>query len=113
MDVNWPDLRREMKTTADEFDNVVTLESLKRKKSLLDLEKRFKQYLSGLKQEQLQYESNFLINKMGEDGLSEEDLLRSALLMDELAKRMGTDRMSQTVVDFASNIRSKIDQTEH
>lgn len=108
----WPDLRREMKTTND-FDNVITLESAKRKKSLLSLENKFKLYLSGLKQEQLQYESNFLINKMGENGLSEEDLLRSALLMDELAKRMGKDKMSQNVVDFASNIRSKMDKTEH
>lgn len=100
-----------MNTT--DFANVVNLEAAKRKKSLMDLEKKFKVYLSSLKQEQLQYESNFLINKFGENGLSEEDLLKSALLMDELAKRMSADKMSQTIVDFASNIRAKMNESEH
>ena len=54
-----------------------------------------------------------LFNKVGpesrttadiSDDVSEEYLLKSALLMDELAKRVSADNMSHTINKFAENI---------
>jgi len=91
--------------------NVVEFGTLKKKQELKQKEASFKAYLSSLKQDQLQLEANYLLNKMTDD-LDDEFLLKSALLMDELAKRVSAESMSNTINQFASDIREKIDQSD-
>jgi hypothetical protein len=92
--------------------NVISFDSLKKRRDLKDKEQKFKAYLATLKQEQLQHEANYLLNKMNGSDLNEEFLLKSALLMDELAKRVSVDSMSDTISDFAKDIRDKIGDKE-
>lgn len=88
--------------------NVVSIEQKRKLKKLKEKESIFKSYLSKLKQEELQYEANYIINKVNENDLSEEFLLKSALIMDELAKRVDAIQMSNTINKYSDNIRSKI-----
>jgi uncharacterized membrane protein YheB (UPF0754 family) len=83
-------------------------------KSLKEQERKFKAYLSSLKQEELQFEANYIINKVQDENLSNEFLLKSSLLLEELAKRVDASNMANTIQKFSSNIRSKIDpETTH
>ena len=88
--------------------NVVSIDQRRRLKKLKEKESIFKSYLSKLKQDELQFEANYIINKVNESDLSEEFLLKSALIMDELAQRVGATKMSNTIDKYSENIRSKI-----
>ena len=88
---------------------VISLDQKRRLKNLKQKEKQFKSYLTKLKQEELQYEANYIINKVHEENLSEEFLLKSALLMDELAKRVEATHMANTINKFSENLRAKLD----
>ena len=88
---------------------VVSLDKQRRLKELKHKEEMIKGYLSKLKQEELQYEANYIMNKVNEDELSEEFLLRGALLMDELAKRMDANKMANTINLFSQNLRKRLD----
>jgi hypothetical protein len=98
--------------------NVIDLGQAREKLALKQKEEQFKKYLSSLKQEQLQYEANYLMNKAGTD-LDQETLLKSALLMEELAKRVSANsatKMSDTISSYAEELRKKTeeeDQTTH
>ncbi|MFT6630349.1 MAG: hypothetical protein ACJAS4_000285 [Bacteriovoracaceae bacterium] len=87
---------------------VISLDNQRRLKKLKEKEIVFKSYLTNLKQEELQYEANYIINKVNEENLSEEFLLKSALLMDELAKRVEATKMANTINKFSANLRDKI-----
>ncbi len=89
-------------------NNVISLDQTRKLKNLKEKEKFFKSYLSKLKQEELQYEANYIINKVNEDNLSDEFLLKSALLMDELAKRVSATSMANTINKFSENLRAKL-----
>jgi uncharacterized protein YlxP (DUF503 family) len=88
--------------------NVVSIEQKRRLKKLKEKESIFKSYLSKLKQDELQFEANYIINRVNEQDLSEEFLLKSALIMDELATRVGATKMANTIDKYSENIRSKI-----
>lgn len=88
--------------------NVISIDQKRRLKKLKEKEVIFKSYLSKLKQEELQHEANYIINKVNDNNLSEEFLLKSALIMDELAKRIDATHMSNTINQFSANIRSKM-----
>lgn len=88
--------------------NIYSIDKHRKLKDLKEKERQFKNYLSHLKQEDLQYEANYIINKINEENLSDEFLLKSSLLMEELAKRVDANHMSNTINKFSSNIRSKI-----
>jgi hypothetical protein len=88
---------------------VISIDQKRRLKKLKEKEQVFKSYLSKLKQEDLQYEANYIINKVNDENLSEEFLLKSALLMDELAIRVDATHMANTINKFSANIRSKMD----
>lgn len=88
---------------------VISLDKQRRLKKLKEKEEVFKSYLSKLKQEELQYEANYIINKVNEENLSDEFLLKSALLMDELAKRVEATHMANTINKFSANLRSKFE----
>lgn len=91
--------------------NVVDLEQQRRKAALKKTELSFKSYLSSLKQEQLQTEANFLLNQFS-DEYNEDYLLKSALLMDELAKRVSATNMSHTINKYAQNLREKLEKAD-
>lgn len=91
--------------------NVIDLGQAREKLALKQKEEQFKNYLSSLKQEQLQYEANYLMNKAGSD-LDEETLLKSALLMEELAKRVSANSMSDTITSYAEELRKKTDNKD-
>lgn len=88
--------------------NIVSIAERKKLKDLKLKEKQFKSYLSSLQQDQLQIEANYIINKINEENLTDEFLLKSALLMDELATRVNVTNMSHTITNFSKNIRSKM-----
>lgn len=88
--------------------NIVSIAERKKLKDLKIKEKQFKSYLSSLKQDQLQIEANYIINKINEENLTDEFLLKGALLMDELATRVNVSNMSHTITKFSKNIRSKM-----
>jgi hypothetical protein len=90
--------------------NVIDLSKAKAKLALKQKEEQFKQYLSSLKQDQLQIEANYILNQS--QGLDEETLMKSALLMEELAKRVSANNMSDTISGFAKDLREKADSTE-
>ncbi len=89
--------------------NIISIDQKRRLKKLKEKEQAFKSYLTKLKQEDLQYEANYIINKVNTQDLSEEFLLKSALIMDELAKRVDAKNMSSTINQFSANLRSKMD----
>ncbi len=91
--------------------NVVDLQQQRKKAALKKTEHNFKAYLSSLKQEQLQTEANFLLNQFS-DEYSEDYLLKSALLMDELAKRVSATNMSHTINKYAQNLREKLEKAD-
>lgn len=95
--------RESMSTKIISLDKQRRLKELKRQESVI------KGYLSKLKQEELQYEANYIMNKVNEEELSEEFLLRGALLMDELAKRMDANKMANTINLFSQNLRKRLD----
>jgi hypothetical protein len=88
-------------------NNVIGMESAKCEIELKRSEAKFKNYLGALKQEELQVEANFIMNSMGQD-LDVESLRKSALLMEELAKRVSVDSMSSSISDFANNLRDQL-----
>lgn len=90
-------------------NNVISLDQKRKLKDLKQKEKFFKTYLGKLKQEELQYEANYIMNKVNEENLSEEFLLKSALLMDELAKRVSATDMANTINKFSENLRAKLE----
>lgn len=89
--------------------NIFSLDKQRKFKNLKDKERQFKGYISSLKQEELQYEANYIINKVKEENLSDEFLLKSAVLMDELAKRVDANNIANTISQFSSNLRKKLD----
>ncbi len=89
-------------------NNVIGMESAKSEIEAKRKEITFKNYLSSLKQEELQTEANFIMNSMGED-VSPEILKKSALLMDELAKRVSVDSMSSSINNFANSLRNQVE----
>ena len=91
--------------------NIISLEKGRRLKKLKDQEKVFKTYLEKLQQEELQYEANYIINKVNEENLSDEFLLKSALLMDELARRVEATQMANTITKFSENLRRKFEDS--
>jgi hypothetical protein len=91
--------------------NVVDLEQQRKKVALKRTEVTFKTYLSSLKQEQLQTEANFLLNQFS-DEYNEDYLLKSALLVDELAKRVSATNMSHTINKYAQNLRDKLKKAD-
>jgi len=89
--------------------NLVDFSKLKKMNELKEKEVKIKAYLSSLKQEDLQYEANYLMNKMQIDKeVDQTSLLKSALLMDELAKRVTVKGMSSTITQFAQDIKMKM-----
>lgn len=90
--------------------NVISLDKKRNLKRLKEKEVAFKNYLKKLKHEELQYEANYIINKVKDENLSNEFLLKSALLMDELAKRIEASKMSNTVNKFSQNLKQKLQQ---
>lgn len=87
---------------------VVSLESLRNKRTVKEKEEQFKTYLRSLKKDQLQSEANFLVEKMEQEKVNDDILLKSALLMDELARRVSFENMSDTISQFATDIREHI-----
>lgn len=85
------------------------MESAKSEIELKRSEAKFKNYLGALKQEELQTEANFIMNSMGQD-LDVDSLRKSALLMEELAKRVSVDSMSSSISDLANNLRDQLDE---
>lgn len=71
-------------------------------------EDEFKSYLSNLKLEELRVEANFIIDRMGEENLEDEFLMKGAMLMEELAKRIQGDKMSEQVSKFAKTLKEKV-----
>lgn len=90
-------------------NNVIGMESAKSEIELKRSEAKFKNYLGALKQEELQTEANFIMNSMGQD-LDVDSLRKSALLMEELAKRVSVDSMSSSISDLANNLRDQLDE---
>lgn len=89
---------------------IISLDKQRRLKDLKRQEEATKSYLSKLKQEELQYEANYIMNKVNEEDLSDEFLLKSALLMDELAKRMDANQMANTINNFSKNLKKRLDE---
>lgn len=90
---------------------IFSLDQHRELKQLKLKEAQFKGYLSALKQEELQYEANYIINKINDENLSQEFILKSALLMDELAKRVTATQMANTINKFADNLKAKLEPT--
>jgi hypothetical protein len=101
-------IRREKRM---DISNVVDLESKRKLIALKKTEAGFKSYLSSLKQDQLQTEANYLLNQFS-DEYNEEYILKSALLMDELAKRVSASNMSHTINKYAENLRGKLETSD-
>ena len=68
----------------------------------------YKLYLSP---EFVETEADFLLNQFS-DEYNEEYLLKSALLMDELAERVSATNMSHTINKYAENLREKLDNSD-
>ena len=90
-------------------NNVIGMNSAKNELKVKKAETEFKNYLKTLKQEELQSEANYILNTMGDD-LSIEDLNKSALLMEELAKRVSNNNMSSSINDLAETLRKQLDK---
>ncbi|MCT4641383.1 MAG: hypothetical protein N4A33_03730 [Bacteriovoracaceae bacterium] len=89
------------------MENLINLSAAKKQLELTKKESQFKTYLKSLKREELQYEADFIMGQMGKD-LNSESLRKSALLMEELASRVSDNTMSESINEFATNIREKI-----
>lgn len=87
---------------------IFSIDNLREKKVLQTEEKNFKKYLGALKQEELQYEADHLLNNLDDSNLSEKFLLKSALLMEELAKRVDAQSISQRISNYSSELRDKL-----
>lgn len=93
--------------------NIIDLQKGKSKLEAKKREAAFKNYLKSLKQEELQTEANYLLNSMGND-VDRELLKKSALLMEELAKRVSNENISGSISNFAESIKEKFqDQVIH
>lgn len=88
-------------------NNVIGLEKAKVELESKRADQKFQNYLSALKQEELQIEANYIMNNMGSD-LDAESLKKSAMLMEELAKRVSADDISNSINKFATNLRDQI-----
>lgn len=99
-----------MNKTNSNDANVIDLSQAKTKLELKNKEERFKRYLSSLKKEQLQTEANYILNKSR--GLDEETLMKSALLMEELAKRVSANKISNTINRLAKDLKDKAHTSE-
>ncbi len=83
------------------------------KKFLKEEEKQFKKYLGSLKQEELQYEADYILEHMDNPSVSEDFLLKSALLMEELAQRVNSSQLSDRITKYSSQIREKMNGNVH
>ena len=95
--------------------NVVSIDDQRKKQKQQKQEESFRSYLKSLKQEQLQYEANYLLNRIEDvvDKNQKDDLLlKSALLMDEIAHRVSNGSLSANINEFAQDIRSKADSSK-
>ena len=89
-------------------ENVISIEKLRKDKDRRMEQSQFQGYLKSLPQDQLQFEADFLINQIENEGATEKLLTRVALLMEELATRVNGERMSSVINEFAGNIRNKL-----
>ncbi len=92
------------------MENIVSLEKTRELRSLKQTETKFMSYLNVLKQEELQYEANHIIDKITMRTSLMKFLLKSSLLMDELAKRVQASSMANTINNYSKNLRVKLDQ---
>lgn len=88
--------------------DVVSIEDARKLRYLKDKEKEFKDYLKTLKQDQLQNEVNFLLSKI-DSSSNQEYILKSAMLLDEIASRVNVDSMSISINQFANEVRTKLE----
>lgn len=91
---------------------VFSIKSHREKKEQDLKEQSFKCYLNSLKQDQLQHEAIYLMNKFQNEHMTNETLRMSAMLMEELAKRVDVISMKESIKNFAFNIRNKIETDE-
>ena len=106
-DINL-DLMELEKEGEKEMTKVVSLDELRARKEIQEKESTFKKYLTGLKTSELQYEANYIINRVKDEDQTEDFYLKGALLMDELAGRINEVSMSQTIEKFAKELKSKL-----
>tara|TARA_B100001971_G_scaffold215192_1_gene259868 strand:+ start:122386 stop:122715 length:330 start_codon:yes stop_codon:yes gene_type:complete len=93
-----------------EMTKVVSLDELRTRKAIQEKEATFKKYLTSLKTSELQYEANYIINRVKEEDQSEDFYLKGALLMDELAGRINETGMASTIKSFAKQLKEKLEQ---
>lgn len=74
-------------------------------------EGEFKSYLGKLKIGELRHEANYIIERMKDENLDDEFLLKGAMLMEELANRVNEQSMSEQISTFADNLKSKVDDS--
>lgn len=97
-----------------EMTKVVSLDELRAKKAIEEKEATFKKYLSALKTSELQYEANYIINRVKDEDQTEDFYLKGALLMDELAGRINEVGMASTIKSFAKQLKEKLqEKTEY
>ncbi len=87
---------------------VVSLEEKRAEFLFKKKEGEFKKYLTGLKLDELRHEANFIIERMSEEELENEFLLKGAMLMEELASRIEGDRMSERISLFAEGLKKRM-----
>lgn len=92
--------------------DVVSIEDARKLRHLKDKEKEFKNYLKSLKQNQLEHEIDYLLNEFDSSNNKQESILKSAMLLDELASRVDVESMSISINEFANEVRSKLDDKD-
>lgn len=88
---------------------VVSLDEKRAEFTFKKKQGEFKEYLASLQLDELRHEANFIIDRMGEENLENEFLLKGAMLMEELASRIEGDRMSERISLFAESLKRKMD----
>ncbi len=112
---NWHDhcfiLRgRGQEATGSIMKKVVSLAEKREEIYFKRKESEFKSYLGKLKIGELRHEANYIIERMKEENLDDEFLLKGAMLMEELANRVNEKSMSDQISTFAYNLKSKVDE---
>lgn len=98
--------------TGEKMTKVISIEDLRKKKEIESKQKHFKLYLSKLKTNELQYEANFIINRIKDEDQGIDFYLKGALLMDELALRIEQEGMATTIRNFSKKLKDKLREKE-
>ncbi len=91
-------------------NNIILWEDLVRQKQEKDLKADTKSYYQSLPEEQLKLEADHLLQQFNPSNLDDELFKKSVILMDEIAARVESKKLKESIFAFQREMTSRVDK---